>query len=153
MLRHGQYPLRAYFDTFWGLKSIFYMAILHPFRAVRPVPELAEEIACVPYDVINSDEARQLAEGKPKSFLHVIRPEIDLDPGVGEYADEVYRRGAENLNAYVESSDSVEEPVPSLYVYRLIMDGRPQTGIFGCAAVSDYDSDVILKHEKTRPSK
>lgn len=129
------------------------MAILHPFKALRPVPEKAAEVACVPYDVINTAEARKLAEGKPGSFLHVIRPEIDLPEGIDEHADEVYAKGAANLKAFAAGSDSVMEDEPSLYVYRLIMDGRSQTGIFGCVAVSDYDDNVILKHELTRPVK
>lgn len=129
------------------------MAILHPFRALRPVPERAEEVACVPYDVVNTQEARDLAQGKPLNFLHVIRPEIDLPEGTDEHADEVYARGAENLKAYAASATSLQEEEPSVYVYRLVMDGRAQTGIFGCVAVSEYDDDTILKHEKTRPAK
>ncbi|MEM8488655.1 MAG: DUF1015 family protein [Bacteroidota bacterium] len=129
------------------------MAILHPFRALRPVPAKASEVACVPYDVINTKEARQLAAGKPLSFLHVIRPEIDLDAGVDIHADAVYAKGAANLTAYRNSHHAIQEARPALYVYRLIMDGRSQTGVYGCVAVSDYDSNVILKHEKTRPDK
>jgi uncharacterized protein (DUF1015 family) len=129
------------------------MAILHPFRAVRPVPDKVKEIASVPYDVINSEEARTLVEGKPLSFLHIIRPEIDLPEGTDEHADVVYEKGAENLRRYIGSEHSVTEDIPSLYVYRLVMGGRAQTGIYGCVSVADYDSDVILKHEKTRPDK
>ncbi|PEN15004.1 hypothetical protein CRI94_01570 [Longibacter salinarum] len=129
------------------------MATLHPFRAVRPDSAHVEEIASVPYDVINTEEARELAEGKPKSFLHVIRPEIDLEKGIDEHDDAVYAQGAENLRAFVEDEDTVREESPSVYVYRLIMDGREQTGIFGCVSVADYDDEVILKHEKTRPVK
>ncbi len=129
------------------------MVTLHPFRAVRPVPEYAAEIACVPYDVVSTDEARVLADGRPLSFLRVIRPEIDLAPGMDQYDDAVYEKGADNLRKYVVGPHSLEEKDPSLYVYRIIMNGRAQTGIFGCVSVSDYDSDVILKHEKTRPVK
>lgn len=129
------------------------MATLHPFRAVRPDPAHVEEIASVPYDVINTEEARDLAEGKPKSFLHVIRPEIDLEEGIDEHADAVYAQGAKNLRAFVGDEDTLQEEGPSVYVYRLIMDGREQTGIFGCVSVEDYDTEVILKHEKTRPVK
>lgn len=129
------------------------MAILHPFKALRPVPSKAQEVACVPYDVINTKEARDLAEGKPGSFLHVIRPEIDLPVGIDEHADEVYEKGASNLRAFAAGQDTLQEEEPSLYVYRLIMNGRSQTGIFGCVAVSDYDEDIILKHELTRPVK
>ena len=129
------------------------MAHLHPFRALRPVPEKAAEVACVPYDVINTAEARQLAQGKPASFLHIIRPEIDLPEGLDEHEDAVYETGAKNLKEFAAGPDSLQEALPSLYVYRLIMDGRSQTGIFGCVSVDDYDNDVILKHELTRPVK
>jgi uncharacterized protein (DUF1015 family) len=129
------------------------MATLHPFRALRPVPEKAAEVACVPYDVISTDEARQLAEGKPLSFLHVIRPEIDLPPGTDEHDDAVYARGAASLRQWASSAYAVQEATPSLYVYQLVMQGRAQVGLFGCVAVSDYDDDTILKHEKTRPDK
>ena len=129
------------------------MATLHPFKALRPLPEKVKEVASVPYDVVNTQEARELAEGRPLSFLHVVRPEIDLPEDTDEYASEVYEKGAENLRAFAESSNSVQEERPALYVYRLVMDGRAQTGIFGCVAVEDYDDEVILKHEKTRPAK
>lgn len=129
------------------------MATLHPFKALRPVPEKAEEVASVPYDVVNTEEARALADGKPLSFLHVIRPEIDLPEGTDLYSAEVYEKGAENLHAYAESQYSLQEEQPSLYVYRLVMDGREQTGLFGCVAVDEYDDGTILKHEKTRPAK
>lgn len=129
------------------------MATLHPFHAVRPVPNEVEEIASVPYDVISVEEARDLAEGKPKSFLHVIRPEIDLPEGTDEHDDAVYRQGAENLRAFVEADYTLTEDEPGLYVYRLVMDGRSQTGLFGCVSVDEYDDETIVKHEKTRPVK
>lgn len=129
------------------------MAVLHPFRALRPRNDVVKEVACVPYDVINTEEARRLADGNPLSFLHVIRPEIDLAVGISEYADAVYETGAANLNAYRESDSSTQDAEPGLFAYRLIMDGRAQTGIFGCVSVDDYDADVILKHERTLQSK
>lgn len=129
------------------------MATLHPFRALRPKPEFAQEVACVPYDVINTAEARALAKGKPSSFLHIIRPEIDLPEGTDEHADVVYETGANNLAAYGASEVSMLEATPALYVYRLIMDGRSQTGVYGCVSVDEYNDDTILKHEKTRPDK
>lgn len=129
------------------------MATLHPFRAVRPLPQFAAEIASVPYDVISVSEARRLAEGKPHSFLHVIRPEIDLPIGIDEHDDEVYKKGADNLRQFVDGEHSLQEEDPSLFVYRQIMNGRHQTGIFGCVSVAEYDDDTILKHEKTRPVK
>lgn len=129
------------------------MAILHPFRVLRPRPDLAAAVASVPYDVINTDEARTLAAGNPHSFLHIIRPEIDLPAGTDEHDDAVYARGAANLQAYAESDAAVRDTEPSLYVYRLVMNGRAQTGVYGCVSVADYDDDTILKHEKTRPDK
>jgi uncharacterized protein (DUF1015 family) len=129
------------------------MATLHPFRAVRPRPEHVEEIASVPYDVVSTDEARELAEGKPRSFLHVARPEIDLDPDVDVHDDAVYEQGATNLRNFVEADYTEQEAEPSVYVYRLIMDGREQTGIFGCVSVDEYDGETIVKHEETRPAK
>ncbi|PIQ63604.1 MAG: hypothetical protein COV99_01755 [Bacteroidetes bacterium CG12_big_fil_rev_8_21_14_0_65_60_17] len=129
------------------------MAILHPFKALRPVSEKASEVACVPYDVIDSEEARYLAEGKPLSFLHVIRPEIDLPEGTSEYDDAVYALGAENLRSYQHSAFSEQDSEPSVYVYELEMDGRTQSGVFACVSTQDYDQDVILKHERTRLAK
>lgn len=129
------------------------MAVLKPFNAHRPQPEFINEIACVPYDVINTEEAKVLAEGKPLSFLHVIRPEIDVDPSISIYDEAVYQKGRENLSNMLRSDKMLQEAESSLYIYRLIMDGRSQTGIFGCVSVEDYDNDVILKHELTRPDK
>ncbi len=129
------------------------MATIHPFRAIRPVPEKAEQIASVPYDVISSSEARKLAEGNPLSFLHVIRPEIDLPPGTDEHDEAVYEKGAENLRAFIGSVFTVQEDIPALYVYRLVMGEREQTGVFAGVSVEEYDNDTILKHEKTRQAK
>ena len=129
------------------------MATLHPFRAQRPLPPFTEEVASVPYDVISVEEARELAAGKPKSFLHVIRPEIDLPPGTDEHADAVYEMGAKNMRRFIEADYTTQEDEPAVYVYRLVMDGRAQTGLFGCVSVAEYDNDTIVKHEKTRPVK
>lgn len=129
------------------------MATVRPFRALRPTPEAAERVASVPYDVVSSAEARDLAEGNDLSFLHVIRPEIDLPEGTDEHADEVYAAGREALDRLAASEHFVEEAEPSLYVYRLEMNGRGQVGIFGLVSADEYDSDVILKHELTRPDK
>jgi uncharacterized protein (DUF1015 family) len=129
------------------------MATLHPFRAVRPLPEYLEEIASVPYDVVSTDEARELAEGKPRSFLHVVRPEIDLSSDTDVHDDAVYEQGAINLRQFVEADYTKKEEEPSVYVYRLVMDGREQTGIFGGASVDEYDEGTIVKHEETRPVK
>jgi uncharacterized protein (DUF1015 family) len=129
------------------------MAILKPFKAWYPAPKNVEQIACVPYDVVSIEEARTLAEGNPKSFLHVVRPEIDLPEGTDPHDDEVYDKGAENLNNFFANGTLQQEKQPQLYIYQLIRNGRPQTGIFACVSVEDYDHEVILKHELTRPAK
>ncbi len=129
------------------------MATLHPFRAVRPRPDAVADVASVPYDVVSAAEARALAAGNARSFLHVARPEIDLAPATDVHADAVYDQGAANLRAFVEADYTVQEDAPAVYVYRLAMDGRAQTGLFACVAVAAYDDGTILKHEKTRPAK
>lgn len=129
------------------------MAKIHPFKAWRPRPDKLNEVACVPYDVINTEEARELAEGKPDSFLHVIRPEIDLPEGTPYNDESVYEKGAENLAQILESDLMTQEEDEAVYIYRLIRQGRSQTGLFTCVSVEDYDDEVILKHELTRPDK
>ncbi|WP_440999677.1 DUF1015 domain-containing protein [Fodinibius sp. SL11] len=129
------------------------MAVLKPFKAWHPTPKNVEQIACVPYDVVSVEEARTLAAGNPESFLHVVRPEIDLPEGTDPHDDEVYHKGAENLHAFLENGTLQQENKPQIYVYQLIRNGRPQTGIFACVSVEDYDDEVILKHELTRPAK
>ena len=129
------------------------MAQLHPFRALRPPPARAAEVASVPYDVVDTAEARALAQGKPRSFLHVVRPEIDLPPDVDVHDDSVYARGRENLERFVREVPLLEDAAPSLYVYRLRMGERSQTGVVGCCAIDEYDDDRIRKHERTRPDK
>ncbi|MFU8813333.1 MAG: DUF1015 domain-containing protein [Balneolaceae bacterium] len=129
------------------------MAIIHPFKGWLPKPEHADEIACPPYDVIDTHEAAELADGKPNSFLHVIRPEIDLPEGTPFHDDAVYEKGAENLTALLQSDLLIQDEKPAIYIYRLEAENHTQTGVFTCAAVEDYDNDVILKHELTRPDK
>ncbi|HYE95114.1 MAG TPA: DUF1015 family protein [Rubricoccaceae bacterium] len=129
------------------------MATVRPFRALRPHPDHAEAVASVPYDVIDSTEARALAHGNPHSFLHVIRPEIDLPEGTDEHDEAVYEKGAENLRRFAESEVFLEEDAPAIYVYQLVMNGRAQMGLFGLVSVAEYDDETILKHEKTRPDK
>lgn len=129
------------------------MAKIHPFKAWRPSPEKLEEVACVPYDVISTEEARSMAEGKPDSFLHVIRPEIDLPEGTPFNDDRVYEKGAENLGRLMDAGLLKQESDEAVYIYRLVREGRPQTGIFTCVSVEDYDDEIILKHELTRPDK
>ncbi|MEX1011727.1 MAG: DUF1015 domain-containing protein [Balneolaceae bacterium] len=129
------------------------MAIIHPFQGWLPKPELAKEISSVPYDVISTEEAKELAEGAAESFLHVIRPEIDLPSGIPFNDDSVYEKGAENLQALLSSSSMVQDDHDSIYIYELQVGQRAQIGVFTTVSVEDYDNDVILKHELTRPDK
>jgi uncharacterized protein (DUF1015 family) len=129
------------------------MAIIHPFKGWLPESEHADEVACVPYDVINTEEAAELAEGKPNSFLHVIRPEIDLPDGTPFNDDAVYEKGAENLKKLLASDLYNQDDKHAIYIYQLESGDHTQTGVFTCASVQDYDNDVILKHELTRPDK
>lgn len=129
------------------------MITIKPFRAWRPQPEQVEQLACVPYDVINTEEARTLSKGRPDSFLHVIRPEIDLPEGTDLYSDAVYETGAANLKKMQEKGVLVQDDSPQLYLYQQQMGTHTQTGLFACVSVEDYDKDRILKHELTRPDK
>jgi len=126
---------------------------LNPFRAVRPVPELAAQVAAVPYDVVNRAEAAELALGNPHSFLHVGRSDIDLPEDVDPYDSRIYVRAREALEELVARGTLLRDPAPGLYFYRQVMDGRTQTGVVGCVHIDDYERDVIRKHEKTRPDK
>ena len=123
------------------------------FQALRPTEETVKEVASVPYDTINSAEARNLAEGKPYSFLHVVRPEIDLPPETDIHADEVYAKAAENFKKFQEDGVLVREDQPCIYLYRQKMGDHIQRGIVACCNVEDYDNNLILKHEKTRKDK
>ena len=129
------------------------MALVRPFRALRPVPEAAAAVAAVPYDVVSGAEARALAAGNPLSFLHVSRAEIDLPADTDPYDDRVYDAAASNLKRLVRTAPLVMEDEPSLYVYRLLAAGHEQTGLAACFALDEYDSDAIRKHERTRPDK
>ena len=129
------------------------MATVVPFRALRPAPAAAAQVAAVPYDVVNTDEARALASGNPLSFLHVSRAEIDLPPGTNPYSDAVYARAAANFASLQASAPLTLEEAPSLYVYRLQMGDHVQTGVAGCFSIGEYDRDIIKKHERTRRDK
>ena len=129
------------------------MASIRAFRALRPVREASAAVSSVPYDVVNTEEARQLASNNPLSFLRVTRSEIDLPPGTDPYADEVYRKAKENFAALRQHAPLVEEDAPSFYFYRLRMGGHEQTGIAACFSVDEYEQDVIKKHERTRRDK
>ena len=129
------------------------MATLKPFAALRPKPELASQICELPYDVMNSKEARALAEGNPYSFLHVSKPEIDLEPGINVYSESVYAKGAENFRLLQEQGALAQDAQPGYYLYRQIMDGHAQVGLVAAACCAEYDADIIKKHELTRPAK
>ncbi len=124
-----------------------------PFAALRPAPGRAPEVIAPPYDVLNTDEARALAEGRPWSFLHISKPEIDLPAGTDPYAPEVYAKARENLDHMRAAGVLVRDDQPCYYAYRLIMGDHVQTGLVAAASVADYDSNRIRKHEFTRPDK
>ena len=127
--------------------------LVRPFRALRPVPPRAGDVIAPPYDVVSADEARALAAGRPASFLHISRPEIDLPPGASPYSDEAYARGAANLARLVDAGTLVRDAEPSYYVYRIEMQERVQTGVALIASVAAYEANRIRRHELTRPEK
>jgi uncharacterized protein (DUF1015 family) len=126
---------------------------LHPFEAIHPAPGRAGEVVSPPYDVMSADEARALAEGKPCSFLHVIRPEIGLEPGVDTHGDQVYAQGAKSLQRLITEGALQRDDAPAIWLYRLDMGDVTQVGFVGCAEVDDYAEGHIKKHEFTRPDK
>lgn len=129
------------------------MAIIKPFKGLRPPKEIAHLVAARPYDVLSSDEARQEAQGNPYSLLHITKPEIDLPIGTDEHSQEVYLKAAENFRMFREKRWLVPDEKDLLYIYAQTMDGRTQYGIVGCAAVDDYFNGVIKRHELTRKDK
>ena len=129
------------------------MAVIRPFRAVRPVPDAAPRVAAVPYDVVDTEEARALAAGNALSFLHVSRAEIDLPAGTDPHDDQVYRTAAERYRALKRDAPFVEEAEPSVYLYHLDYQGHGQTGLAACYSLAEYDASGIRKHEHTRRDK
>ncbi len=129
------------------------MAKVKPFRGVRPPKEFVTEVASRPYDVLNGEEARSEAEGNPKSLYHIIKPEIDFEPGKDEHAPEVYERAVENFNAFQREGWLVQDDKEHYYIYAQTMDGRTQYGIVVAANVADYMEGRIKKHELTRRDK
>jgi len=129
------------------------MAILKPFRGIRPKKEFAKQIASRPYDVLNDQEAREESEGNPLSFYHVIKPEIDFPDDYPHYVPEIYKKGKENFDKLVNEGRYITDDKPTLYIYAQTMSGRTQYGIVGSASIDDYFNDVIRKHELTRPDK
>lgn len=129
------------------------MAIIRPFRALRPAPAAAAAVAAVPYDVVSTSEARGLAAGNPLSFLRVSRAEIDLPDGIDPYGRPVYERAARNLEALTARAPLVVDPEPALYLYRMQADGHEQVGLAGCFSLDEYDRGVVKRHERTRRDK
>ena len=129
------------------------MAIVRAFKAIRPTPELAAKVAALPYDVMNSEEARQMAQGNPHSFLHVDKAEIDLDPAIDLYDTRVYEKARANLYGMIAEGVFTQDEKNCLYIYKQVMNGRTQIGIVGCTAVDDYRNNIIKKHELTRADK
>jgi len=129
------------------------VATIRPFNALRPQGDRAAQVAAVPYDVVNTEEARALAAGNPWSFLHVSRSEIDLPDGTPIYSDKVYAKALANFEQLIKECPLENEETPSLYLYRLIMGDHEQIGVVACCSVDEYDRDIIRKHERTRPDK
>lgn len=129
------------------------MAVFRPFQAVRPTPELASKVAALPYDVMNSQEAREMVKGNPYSFLHVDKAEVDLDPSINIYDEVVYEKAASNLKKMEDEGTYIQDKKPCYYIYQQVMDGRAQAGIVGCASIDDYLNNHVKKHELTRAEK
>lgn len=129
------------------------MAIIKAFKGLRPKEELEKKIASYPYDVLNSEEARELAKGNEYSFFHVVKPEIDLDKGINLYDQIVYDTAKNNLNAFIEKGWLIQDPEDCLYIYKQKMGEHEQYGLVVCSACDDYDNDIIKKHEHTRKEK
>lgn len=129
------------------------MAIVNPFKALRPQPQFAQKVASRPYDVLNSLEAKIEARGNPLSFLHITKAEIDLPDKTDIHSQEVYERARQNLSAFIQRGVLFREDKACFYIYQLKMNGRTQTGLVGVSAIDDYEKDIIKKHEYTRPDK
>lgn len=129
------------------------MAILKPFKGYRPAIEIAQKLAALPYDVMNSEEAAAMAKDNPYSLLHITRSEIDCPEGIDVHAQEVYDKAVENYNLFKKNNWLVQDKTSKFYIYAQTMDGRTQYGIVGAASVDDYLNGIIKKHELTRPDK
>jgi uncharacterized protein (DUF1015 family) len=129
------------------------MAVVKPFRGLRPPRAIVKDLACLPYDVMNTDEARKMAKGKECSLLHITRSEIDFPADIDTHSEEVYNKSAENFSKWQKNGWLVQDDKPSFYIYAQTMKGRTQYGIVGCASVDDYLNGTIKKHELTRPDK
>jgi uncharacterized protein (DUF1015 family) len=129
------------------------MAVVKPFKGLRPPVAIASDLACLPYDVMNTEEAKEMAEGKECSLLHITRSEIDLPEGTDIHSEEVYKKSVDNFRAWQKNGWLVQDKDPHYYIYAQTMDGRTQYGIVGCASVDDYLNGIIKKHELTRTDK
>jgi uncharacterized protein (DUF1015 family) len=129
------------------------MAFIKPFKALRPQPKWAATVAAPPYDVMDSVEAKKMAQGNPLSFLHVSHAEIDLPAHISIYDEKVYQKAAENFQQLISDKILLQDDTENLYVYSLTMNGRTQTGLVACCSVEEYQQDIIKKHELTRPEK
>ncbi|HPW41152.1 MAG TPA: DUF1015 family protein [Bacillota bacterium] len=129
------------------------MATVKAFRAIRPAPELAHKVAALPYDVMDSNEAREMVKGNPYSFLHVDKAEIDLDPSIDLYDKRVYEKARDNLREMIKNGVFQQDEKNCLYIYKQVMKGRVQTGLVGCTSIDDYMNNIIKKHEYTRADK
>lgn len=129
------------------------MSKIRAFRGIRPNQGKSELVASLPYDVMNRAEAKEMVSGKPESFLHVVRAEVDLPDTLDAYDPKVYAQGKETLERFLKQGTLIQDDVPKLYIYRLIMNGRVQTGLVACASVDEYLQGKIKKHELTREAK
>jgi len=129
------------------------MTIIKPFKALRPHAQLAKHVASRPYDVLTSAEAKIEAQGNPNSFLHITKSEIDLPESIDIHSDKVYEKAKENLNAFIKRDILFSESKECFYIYRLIMNGKSQTGLVALSSIDDYENNIIKKHELTRPDK
>jgi uncharacterized protein (DUF1015 family) len=137
----------------WTHRRNLEMAHIHPFKGLRPARELVSKVASPPYDVLSSQEAREMAAQNDLSFLHVVKPEIDLDPEIDQYDDEVYEKGAENLSKLQEKGALIRDESPCFYLYQQHMGEHVQTGLVAGASIEEYEKDLIKKHELTRTAK
>ena len=129
------------------------MVTISPFKALRPQPQFAKQVASRPYDVLNSGEAKKEAAGNPNSFLHITKSEIDLPDDIDIHSAEVYEKAKENLHDFCQRAVLFEEEEPCYYIYQLVMNGRSQTGLVCVSSLQDYEDGLIKKHELTRPEK
>ncbi len=128
------------------------MPIVKPFMGIRPKEEFVKEVSCLPYDVMSREEAREMAKSD-KSFLRVVRSEIDLDENIDVHSEAVYEKAKENFSDFIKKGILKQEEKEVFYIYKQIMNKKEQTGICGCASIKDYENNIIKKHEFTRPEK